>query len=300
MNSAKLITQTEDNENIHMMEHTQTKGLKRNTIDKFYTKPEIVDDCLKWVKKSFRIKSSELIIEPSAGNGSFIQGIKKLGTKNSSPTCLFYDLEPENSEIEKQDYLLFEYKSLVDAHSRIHIVGNPPFGRQSSLAIKFIKKSCEFADTVSFILPKSFKKDSMHKAFPLNFHLVKESDLPEKAFLLNDKDHKVPCVFQIWKKQKTFRKVKDKCAPTHFQFVKKEDTPDVSFRRVGGTAGKVDTNVEDKSIQSHYFIKFNDNIVCDDGLVTKLNQIEYASRLHTVGPRSISKPELIAEFNKVV
>ena len=47
---------------------------------------------------------------------------------------------------------------------KIHVIGNPPFGRQSSLAIKFIKKSCSFSDTISFILPKSFKKDSMKKS----------------------------------------------------------------------------------------------------------------------------------------
>ena len=51
---------------------------------------------------------------------------------------------------------------------KIHIIGNPPFGRQSSLAIKFIKKSAEFCDSISFILPKSFKKDSLKKHFPLN------------------------------------------------------------------------------------------------------------------------------------
>ena len=38
--------------------------------------------------------------------------------------------------------------------NKIHIIGNPPFGRQSSLAIKFIKKSVEYCDSISFILPK--------------------------------------------------------------------------------------------------------------------------------------------------
>jgi len=77
-----------------------------------------------------------LIIEPSAGNGSFITGIKSI-TSNFK----FYDLEPNNDEIIKQDYLLYDYE---EPFSKIHIIGNPPFGRQSSLAIKFIKKSCEF------------------------------------------------------------------------------------------------------------------------------------------------------------
>jgi len=139
------------------METKQTKGLNRNTIDKYYTKDIVVELCLNIVKKYIQINPDELIIEPSAGNGSFITGIKSI-TSNFK----FYDLEPNNDEIIKQDYLLYDYE---EPFSKIHIIGNPPFGRQSSLAIKFIKKSCEFCDSVSFILPKSFKKDSLKKHF---------------------------------------------------------------------------------------------------------------------------------------
>jgi len=142
----------------------QKKGLKRNTIDKYYTKPSIVTSCLQYVNENLVIHATDLIIEPSAGNGAFVSGIKKI-----TPNVLFYDLEPENEEIIKQDYLTLNYESIRDKFNTnaIHIIGNPPFGRQSSIAIKFIKKSCEFCDSVSFILPKSFKKDSLQKSFPL-------------------------------------------------------------------------------------------------------------------------------------
>ena len=183
----------------------QTKGLKRNTIDKYYTKDIAVELCLNHVKKHIQINTDDLIIEPSAGNGSFIKGIKSL-TNN----YIFCDLEPENEEIIKQDYLLFNYDELKAKFSNIHIIGNPPFGRQSSLAIKFIKKSCDFCDSVSFILPKSFKKDSLKKTFPLNFHLIFEIDLPDKSFLVDGVEHNVPCIFQIWEKKTTNRFVNEK------------------------------------------------------------------------------------------
>jgi len=131
------------------MKTTQTKGLKRNTIDKYYTKDNIVDLCLNLVKQHIDINNNDLIIEPSAGNGSFISGIKELSTN-----YIFYDLDPENFEIVKQDYLLLDSNKFIN--NNIHIIGNPPFGRQSSIAIKFIKKSCEFCHSLSFILPKSF------------------------------------------------------------------------------------------------------------------------------------------------
>ena len=133
------------------MESKKKTGLNRNIIDKYYTKDTTVNFCINLIKQYIQIEQNDLIIEPSAGNGSFILGIKTL-----SSNFLFYDLEPEHHEIIQKDYLSSEneFKS-----NKIHIIGNPPFGRQSSLAIKFIKKSCLFCDTISFILPKSFKKD---------------------------------------------------------------------------------------------------------------------------------------------
>ena len=54
----------------------QDKGLKRDTIDKFYTKEDVVRKCINLIKAHIVINSNDLIIEPSAGNGSFINIIK--------------------------------------------------------------------------------------------------------------------------------------------------------------------------------------------------------------------------------
>ena len=275
------------------MATTQKKGLNRNTIDKYYTKDSIVEMCITCVKKYIDIKAEDLVIEPSAGNGSFITGIKSL-----SSNCMFYDLEPENSEIIKQDYLLYDYGIIRKDFSKIHIIGNPPFGRQSSFAIKFIKKSCEFCESISFILPKSFKKDSLKKTFPLHFHLIFEIDLPDKSFLVDGKEHDVPCIFQIWEKRIYTRDIIEKIEPNNFIFVEKTENPDISFRRVGVNAGAIDTKIDEKSIQSHYFIKFTNSESTTDN-IKKLFIITYDFN-NTVGPRSISKQELIKEFNKVL
>ena len=269
----------------------QTKGLKRNTIDKYYTKKIIVELCLNLVKQYLSIEPDDLIIEPSAGNGSFISSIKSL-TNN----YIFYDLEPENIEIIKQNYLTCETSTFKE-FKKIHIKGNPPSGRQSSLAIKFIKKSCEFCHSISFILPKSFKKDSLKKIFPLKFHLILEIDLPNKSFLVDGSEYNVESVFQIWEKKDFDRKDIQKIEPQNFKFVKKSDNPDISFRRVGVYAGKIDTNI-DKNIQSHYFIKFTNNKTIPEN-VNFLKTILF-NHNNTVGPRSISKQELIKEFNAVL
>jgi predicted RNA methylase len=275
------------------MEQKQVKGLKRNTIDKYYTKDDVVTECLNSVKKYIKIDKTDLVIEPSAGNGAFISGIKSL-----SPNFIFYDLEPENSEIVKQDYLTCDYSGFKSKYENIHIIGNPPFGRQSSLAIKFIKKSCEFCKSISFILPKSFKKDSLKKTFPLNFHLIFETDLPYNSFLVDGVEHDVPCIFQIWEKKLHNRELIDKLKPINFKFVLKTENPDISFRRVGVNAGTIDINIDEKSIQSHYFIKFTNSKSLQDNM-EQLSKIKYEFN-NTVGPKSISKQELIAEFNNLL
>ena len=272
----------------------QKKGLKRNTIDKYYTNNTVVNLCLSSIKKYIKIHDNDVIIEPSAGNGSFIVGIKTLSSNH-----IFYDLEPENNnEIIKQDYLTGNYDDFKSKYNNIHVIGNPPFGRQSSLAIKFIKKSCEFCNSLSFILPKSFKKDSLKRSFPLNFHLVFECDLPENSFLVDAVEHNVPCVFQIWEKKNVNRIVIEKLEPINFTFVGKTENPDISFRRVGVNAGTISINIDEKSIQSHYFIKFiNGKTIAQNLEILKSIQFKHDN---TVGPRSISKQELINKFNQLL
>lgn len=269
----------------------QKKGLYRNEIDKYYTKLTVAKKCVKLVKKHIEISENDLIIEPSAGNGSFIESIKTISTNH-----IFYDIKPENKEIIKQNFLEIEHDELKQKFKNIHIIGNPPFGRQSSLAIKFIKKCCLFSNSISFILPKSFKKDSMKKYFEKHYHLICEIDLLENSFLVNDIEYDVPCIFQIWQYKEEIRNDIIKKIPINFKFVKKEDNPDISFRRVGVNAGIITKDIKDKSAQSHYFIIFtNDREISENIKNLKLIQFNFNN---TVGPKSISKQELISEFNK--
>lgn len=279
-----------------MSKFIQKKGLDRgnDTFEKYYTKKNIVELCLKYFSEHVIIDTNnDLIIEPSAGNGAFIDGIKNL-----SKNYLFFDIEPDGNEIVKCDLLIFDYKPYKKKYKKIHIIGNPPFGRQSSMALKFIKKVCEFCDTFSFILPKSFKKDSLKSKIPINFHLIYEIDLPSNSFLVDGIEHDVPCIFQIWEKRQINRIVLKKLEPKGFIFVSNNDKPDIAFRRVGVYAGKISKNIVDASPQSHYFIKFNDinNI---NEIIHKLSAIIFDTD-NTVGPKSISKQELIKRYNEIL
>ena len=58
------------------------------SIDKFYTQVEVAKECIDLVPD---LDTYDLIIEPSAGDGSF----------SSQLNCIAYDIEPENKNIIK-------------------------------------------------------------------------------------------------------------------------------------------------------------------------------------------------------
>jgi len=262
-------------------------------MDKFYTKKDVSNYLMEIVKKILNIKD-DLIIESSAGDGSFIDGIKKI-TSN----YLFYDILPENDEIIRKDYLTLDINE-IKKNERIYVIGNPPFGRQSSLLIKFIKKSCEFCDGFGFILPKSFKKDTLKNKVPLNYHLIYEEDLNKNSFLLDGKDYDVPCVFQIWIRRDYERIRPEILNSIDYKFVKRNEEPDISIRRVGVNAGFISFDIKEineKNIQTHYFIKINKN---KEDIIKKLkeNNINYEFN-NSVGPKSLSKQEIIKYFKDI-
>ena len=264
----------------------QGTGKNRNTIDKFYTNQNIVKKYIDKFKPY--IAKNDLIIEPSAGCGVWTTPLHMFN-------LIAFDIQPEGKGIQQMNFLDVD---LYAFESNLHFIGNPPFGRQSSLAKKLIKHicSCEKTQTIAFILPKSFKKDSFQRVFPPNYHLEYEDDVGNDAFTINGKQYDVPCVFQIWKRKDTKRKMPEKLTPIGYKFVKKAQNPDYSLRRVGVYAGEIFTEIEDKSIQSHYFIKLEQN---NDDFMEKYNTIEWKHN-NTVGPKSISKQEFIKEINKLV
>jgi predicted RNA methylase len=265
----------------------QTIGKCRDTTDKFYTNPNVARDFCKIIKQKLLICKNDIIIEPSAGNGVFIKYIESMGCNN----LFFYDIEPEHKRVKKQDFLTLKKK--IGENQKCHIIGNPPFGKQSCLAIQFLKKATQFADTISFILPKSFKKDSMRNHINLNFHLIYEKNVKPNSFLVNNTPHNVECVFQIWQKEPYERKQQEKLTTQIIDFVKKDDDHDIVMTRVGDKAGFITTNTTyDKSSSTNYFfIKFNKRNLIDEQ-INIMTKFRYTFD-NTVTLRSISKQEII-------
>ncbi len=257
-------------------------------LDQFYTNSDIAKKCIDTID----VSKYDIVVEPSAGMGAFYNLI-------DHPNKIGVDIEPKCSGVIKQDFLQWDLNEFP--LPKVLTIGNPPFGRQGSSAMKFIKHASIFSTTIAFILPRGFKKRSVYDRVPLNFWKVNEIGIPENSFIYNGEPFDVPCVWMEYEKKNKLRTKEKKLTPKTFRFTTQEDA-NVSIRRVGVNAGKTspytgpDTYSENDtsytvSKASHYFIKV-DNV---DEFVNKVNQIKFSDG-DTTGPRSISKNELIGEI----
>ena len=269
----------------------QDTGKKRtNTKDQFYTNERVATECVKRVIELLPETREYRWVEPSAGNGVFLRSLP------ASFDSIGLDIDPRAKGILSQDYLTWQ----PPIGKEIIVFGNPPFGRQSSLAKGFISKSCSFATVIAFILPKSFTKPSMVRAFDRTFHLLQSTELEKDSFVVNGAPYDVPCVFQIWQKREMERLLEEKIEPCGFDYVKSTEPYHVAFRRVGGLAGKCYKHDGTAfSVQSHYFLTFHEEAIEHmDAIIDQINQHTFPS--NTVGPRSLSKSEANQVINAIL
>lgn len=262
---------------------------RENLKEQFYTKKSVAETCVKYIHEYIPNASKYYWIEPSAGKGVFLDCL------DSSIQCMGLDIDPKASCIIKQNFI----KWSPTVSENCIVFGNPPFGRQSSFAKQFIRKSCSFADVIAFILPKSFIKPSMNNCFGEHFHNIYTTTVDKDAFEVNGETHDVPCIFQIWVRRNVKRTPPRVIRAEKFSYVKPGNDYHIAFRRVGMNAGKCFLKDETKTFnsQSHHFILFD--FTDDDKIkqiVEQINNHTFPSD-NTVGPRSLSKSEINEVIN---
>lgn len=287
-------------------------------LDKFYTKRHIAEECVRIFRDAVKYDARDLIIEPSVGAGAFCDPILQLWRER-----LFIDIAPEMRGAIKANFLDIEPPSRNLDH-QVHVLGNPPFGRQSNPlcgARRFIRKAASFqrcGDAIGFILPISFRKPSFARAFPANYLRIHDSEIEENAFILDGADYDVRCVFQIYVcgdrpannfiRQACLRRRKPSLEPiahSSWDYVKKDTAiasdRAIAVRRVGGKAGFATTNIADCNPQCFYFIILSahcvERIPLHD-IIARLSAEVYAH--NTVGPRSIAKGEVGERLTAII
>lgn len=250
------------------------------SADQFYTKQSVADHCLGIVSMHFDIRAYRLF-EPSAGKGAFY--------KRMPQGSVGIDIAPKYPGIMKADF--FEYR--IKSDRPVGIVGNPPFGRNASLAVRFVNRGSHQADFIAMILPRSFRKASIENRVDRYLHLLYEEVLPRDSFEFEGKQRNVPSVFQIWVRRSWKRKLRPVVTKHRdFDLGTPEDC-DFVVQRVGARAGRVHDNKK-ASPNSHYFIKAKVPGVRQ--VMAKLNLATPAA--DATGNPSLAKSELVASYDR--
>lgn len=277
---------------------TTAEAVREAGLDKFYTIPAISEKCLASIGSRYKWSEWGLVIEPSAGNGSFLTRIpttKKVGI----------DISPEHKDIIKQDFLTYNPPSDVGT---ILVVGNPPFGRVSSLAIKFFNHASKWADVIAFIIPRTFRRVSVHNKLNVNFHLVFDEEIPMEPCSFSP-PMMAKCCFQIWEKKETKRPIVE-LSTSHDDWdflgfgpkdAKGQPTPpkgaDFAMRAYGGKCGEiVDTGLETLRPKSWHWIKSKIN---KNTLIERFNALDYTLSLDTARQNSMGRGELVRLYSEM-
>lgn len=249
----------------------------KNDLDQYYTNDELAKRLSSIVLSLYPNMS---YVEPSAGTGAFSKNFASITS---------YDLEPKFNSCIKANFL--EIK--INNHEGSIFIGNPPFGKNSSLALKFLNKSASVAKAVCFILPLTFKKMFFQEKVDRSFHLVYEEMLGKKSFILDGEPYDVPCVFQIWEKMSEKRPelaVQD----IYLKEVIKEEA-DFALRRVGGKSGKILEGLDHSKSSTYFFKELQPGV--KKALLEIQDELVKQSQ-YTAGVRSISKNEINFYLNR--
>ena len=260
---------------------------KKCDFDKFYTNPNVVKDIMKFVD----LDAYDLIIEPSAGNGSFSNEINGFN-------LVALDLAPESDDIIEQDW--FKYK-IPSKYENVLIIGNPPFGERNKLSKDFIKHALSFPNvkTISFVLPNVYKKHTNQKLFPKNWRLAQEITLPEDSFILEGEPYHVPCTFFIWTQFLGLKdlRFKEELYKTHpdFEFSTEKD---FDFFVMGASPTVIKSAEEISSTNRGYYIKSH---IYPEKLKHNIKNIEWSKFGNSSangGVSWFSKPEFVKTYDE--
>ena len=263
------------------VDHCADEAPSARELDQFYTRERVAKELFEWFLEQYGTHHScsttrRTFLEPSAGTGAFL--------KLLPPGSLAYDIDPKAPDIIQADFLTIKLP-LAD---NLIIIGNPPFGKNASMAVKFFNHAAVSADVIAFVVPRTFQKQSIQNRLHRGFHLLAERGVEKDAFIYEGQAKDVPTVFQIWVKQPCPRpKIKLPVVHPDFDFTTAGQA-DFAVQRVGANAGKVHRNF-DLSASSHYFLRANVS-----GVEAAMRQIDFRTLARrTVGNPSLTKTELV-------
>jgi hypothetical protein len=253
-------------------------------LDQFYTRSAVARDCVARVLAVIGDQNGTVFIEPAAGAGSFLDALPQ--------PRIGLDIAPARVDIERADFL--HWWPPISA-SRFVVVSNFPFGKNASLAVKFINHAAQFAEIVASILPRTFEKATTQRRVSARLELVDETSLSADSFVYLGAPYSVPVVFQIWRRSGVPRaRVAGPLVHPDFAFLRTPEQADFAFQRVGARAGLVSVEGLARAAQSHYFIAVRNPTRDVAAILAAIDWNGVKNR--TAGNPSIGKAELVAAY----
>jgi hypothetical protein len=267
------------------------KTTQKDELDRFYTKQGVANQCVglfveKW-GTNFKF------VEPSAGGGAFIDAL----FYNKCSDVLAYDIAPMRDDIIEADTL----HNLVEMGEGHVVIGNPPYGKNSSLIKKFTDWATNCgAGTIAFILPATYNKPSRQNTICHEYKLILSVDLPDESFTLNEQDYHIPAVFQVWSRVldgDDLRKSASIPANSYFDFCKL-DVADGFIMGAAPSRLKAPENV--KRTNRGYWIKFKKGVAFGniDAILADIDWKAAALSSVSGGVAWFSKQQISEEVNK--
>lgn len=207
-----------------------------NRIDAFFTAQAdswLVIDSLNSLGWLDDVKT---ILEPAVGSGSLVKLL--IGKFD----IVAYDIKYYGF----QDTIVEDFLQVQPQRVDL-VIGNPPFGRNATLATKFFNLCCQWSDRIAFIVPKSFRKSSIMDRLNPDFWPILDEDLTSGLFFDfdNDTNRFIPCCLQLWERKNYARKKTDKVINynDYFTTLTKEQALETNgsfaFRGQGASAGRI-------------------------------------------------------------
>lgn len=263
-------------------------NFQKPQLDQFYTKPKVANACIRTALKCFP-EPNTLFVEPSAGYGAFFYPLQKKGLQVRG-----IDIDPKSPDIKKGDF--FNSPNLFEGnHKSIVVIGNPPFGKNSSNAVRFFNHAANYADGIAFIIPRTFRKLSLQRRLNEYFHLEIDRDIKPHSFIRNGNSYDVPCAWQIWLGKSIKRPFPKEPQIEHLLNYTTPEQASFAMRRVGYYAGRIIQNrITELSRSTHYFIE-----ELKPGIVEILKAVDWTKiTKQTAGVRSLSKYEIALKLEE--
>lgn len=204
-------------------------------------------------------------IEPAGGTGNFIEPVKSRGLRFKS-----WDIEPKSVDVLKGDFLEQDL-----GEGLVVVYGNPPFGRNNSLCVRFFNHAASFVSVeyIAFLIPRSWRKWSVQNKLAANFHLIYDKDVAGDFV----SDSGIPysggnlkTCFQIWKRSTSLRKPVEVEDRGYITKVGPKEA-DVSMTVFGHGCGNVKTKFEPVANSTQMFLK-----VSGPEIIDALNEIDFS------------------------